>query len=71
MTSPDAPAAPGRPALRPYRGEADHRAMVAVRRACAAHDGVDPGSVVDGVPTAADLARAAAHLDVPTRTRSS
>ncbi|GAA3196209.1 MULTISPECIES: GNAT family N-acetyltransferase [Streptomyces] len=61
-------AAPQRPpgyVFRPYRGRADHGAMAAVRRGCAARDGVDPGSVVEGLPTAIEIAESCAALDDP------
>ncbi|MGK5450114.1 GNAT family N-acetyltransferase [Streptomyces radiopugnans] len=47
-------------AFRPFRGGADgvadSAAVAAVRLGCAVHDGVDPRSVVDGVPTADEVA---------------
>ena len=54
-------------ALRPYRGADDHEAMAAVRRGCAARDGADVRSVVEGVPTAAEIAETSAALDDPFR----
>ncbi|MBT2232256.1 GNAT family N-acetyltransferase [Nonomuraea sp. NEAU-A123] len=51
--------------FRPYRGHADHGAMVAVRLGCAERDGIDPGSVVEGLPTAAKIAESCAKLDDP------
>ncbi|EFL25690.1 GNAT family acetyltransferase [Streptomyces himastatinicus ATCC 53653] len=54
-------------ALRPYRGAEDHEAMAAVRRGCAARDGADARSVVEGVPTAAEIAETSAALDDPSR----
>ncbi|WP_285564007.1 MULTISPECIES: GNAT family N-acetyltransferase [unclassified Streptomyces] len=56
----------GRPAgyvLRPWSGDGDHEAMAAVRRGCAERDGADPHSVVEGVPTAAEIAEASAGLE--------
>ena len=52
--------------FRPHRrGEADHEAMAAVRLGCAERDRMDPGSVVEGIPTAAELARSCRTLDDP------
>lgn len=50
---------------RPYRGHEDHDAMVAVRLGCAERDRIDAGSVVEGLPTAADLAKACAESEDP------
>ena len=46
--------------FRPYDGE--HAAVAAVRARCAARDGADPRSVVEGVPTDADIAEECARL---------
>ncbi|MFJ1755361.1 GNAT family N-acetyltransferase, partial [Kitasatospora sp. NPDC088134] len=51
--------------LRPYRGGEDHDAMAAVRLGCAEQDGVDAHSVVEGLPTAAEIAEASAKLEEP------
>lgn len=51
--------------FRPYRGNEDHGAMAAVRLGCAGRDGIDARSVVEGVPTAAEIAEASAKLDDP------
>ncbi|WP_399082085.1 GNAT family N-acetyltransferase [Streptomyces sp. BBFR2] len=53
--------------FRPYRGDEDHGAMAAVRLGCAERDGVDAHSVVEGVPTAAEIAEASAKLEEPSR----
>ncbi|MFB7510358.1 GNAT family N-acetyltransferase [Streptomyces broussonetiae] len=53
--------------FRPYRGEEDHSAMAAVRLGCAERDGVDAHSVVEGLPTAAEIAEASAALEEPSR----
>ncbi|MFJ4188182.1 GNAT family N-acetyltransferase [Kitasatospora sp. NPDC089509] len=52
--------------FRPYRGDEDHRGMAAVRLGCAGRDGIDARSVVEGVPTVAEVAEASARLDDPT-----
>ncbi|MGW3486182.1 GNAT family N-acetyltransferase [Streptomyces sp. NPDC001054] len=51
--------------FRPYRGDDDHGPMAAVRRGCARRDGVDARSVVEGLPTAAEIAGDCARLDDP------
>ncbi|MEU6923459.1 GNAT family N-acetyltransferase [Streptomyces sp. NPDC046631] len=51
--------------FRPYRGNEDHGAMAAVRLGCAGLDETDARSVVEGVPTAAEIAEASAELDDP------
>ncbi|WP_369147893.1 GNAT family N-acetyltransferase [Streptomyces sp. R44] len=51
--------------LRPYRGEEDHGAMAAVRVGCVERDRVDVRSVVEGLPTAAEIAEASAELEEP------
>lgn len=51
--------------FRPYRGDEDHVAMADVRVGCAERDGVDARSVVEGIPTAAEIAEASADLDDP------
>lgn len=56
-TLPDAASIPGL-AFRGLRLVDDLPGMAAVRAACAAHDGVDPLSVTQSTPTAADLERA-------------
>lgn len=53
--------------FRPYRGDDDHRAMAAVRLGCAERDRVDARSVVEGLPTAAELAEGSARLTEPSR----
>lgn len=53
--------------FRPYRGDADHGPMAAVRLGCAERDGVDARSVVEGLPTAAEIAEACAELDEPSK----
>lgn len=52
-------------ACRPYRGQEDHDAMAAVRLGCAERDRVDAGSVVEGLPTAAEIAESCAELEDP------
>ncbi|MFE4217354.1 GNAT family N-acetyltransferase [Streptomyces sp. NPDC056844] len=54
--------------FRPYResGE-DHDAMAAVRLGCAVRDGTDARSVVEGLPTAHEIAEASAALEEPSR----
>ncbi|MFF7364195.1 GNAT family N-acetyltransferase [Streptomyces sp. NPDC008125] len=54
-------------AFRPYRGAEDHGAMAGVRLGCMARDRVDARSVVDGLPTAAELAASCAELVDPSR----
>ncbi len=51
--------------FRPYRGGEDHGAMAAVRLGCAERDRVDARSVVEGLPTAAEIAEASAELEEP------
>ena len=51
--------------LRPYHGHEDHGAMAAVRLGCAERDRIDARSVVEGLPTAAEIAEASAKLDDP------
>ncbi|MFK0227012.1 GNAT family N-acetyltransferase [Streptomyces sp. NPDC090303] len=51
--------------LRPCQGPADHGAMAAVRLGCAERDRIDGRSVVEGLPTAAEIAEASAELDDP------
>ncbi|SHM46803.1 GNAT family N-acetyltransferase [Streptomyces yunnanensis] len=53
--------------FRPYRGHDDHDAMAAVRLGCAQQDRTDAHSVVEGIPTAAEIAEASAGLDDPSR----
>ncbi|MFJ8859517.1 GNAT family N-acetyltransferase [Streptomyces sp. NPDC102451] len=54
--------------FRPYRdGDEDHNAMAAVRLGCAERDGVDARSVVEGLPTATEIAEASAELEEPSR----
>src|SRR5690349_21045816 len=53
--------------FRPYRGHDDHDAMAAVRLGCARRDRTDARSVVEGIPTAAEIAEASAELDDPSR----
>lgn len=55
--------------FRPYRGDEDHDAMAAVRLGCAERDGVDAHSVVEGLPTAAEIAGASARLEEPSENR--
>ncbi|MFE6769962.1 GNAT family N-acetyltransferase [Streptomyces fimicarius] len=52
-------------AFRPCRGGEDHGAMAAVRLGCAGRDRVDAGSVVEGVPTASEIAASCAASDDP------
>lgn len=54
-------------AFRPYHGHDDHGAMAAVRLGCAERDRIDARSVVEGIPTAAEIGEAAAELDDPSR----
>ncbi|MEU6449397.1 GNAT family N-acetyltransferase [Streptomyces sp. NPDC046979] len=51
--------------FRPYRGRDDHGAMAAVRLGCAQRDRADARSVVEGIPTAAEIAESCAKLDDP------
>ncbi|MER5789886.1 GNAT family N-acetyltransferase [Streptomyces sp. NPDC001980] len=51
--------------FRPYRGHNDHGAMAAVRLGCAQRDRTDARSVVEGLPTAAEIAESCAKLDDP------
>ncbi|MEE1758859.1 GNAT family N-acetyltransferase [Streptomyces sp. SP18BB07] len=53
--------------FRPYRGDEDHDPMAAVRLGCAERDRADPHSVVEGIPTAAEIAEASAKLEEPSR----
>ncbi|WP_217545235.1 GNAT family N-acetyltransferase [Streptomyces sp. GbtcB6] len=53
--------------FRPYRGSEDHAAMAAVRLGCAERDRVDAHSVVEGLPTAAEIAEASAKLEEPSK----
>ncbi|NUP45930.1 MAG: GNAT family N-acetyltransferase [Catenulispora sp.] len=53
--------------FRPYRGSEDHGAMVAVRLGCAERDRVDAHSVVEGLPTAAEIAEASAKVEEPSK----
>ncbi|MEO3789531.1 GNAT family N-acetyltransferase [Nonomuraea sp. B10E15] len=48
--------------FRPCAGGEDHGAMAAVRRGCAAQDRIDARSVVEGLPTAAEIADSCATL---------
>lgn len=52
-------------AFRPYHGHGDHGAMAAVRLGCAQRDRIDARSIVEGIPTAAELAEGSAKLDDP------
>ncbi|MER5618778.1 GNAT family N-acetyltransferase [Streptomyces sp. NPDC002215] len=49
--------------FRPYRGDEDNGPMAAVRLGCAERDRVDARSVVEGLPTAAEIAEASAMLE--------
>ncbi|MGW4161382.1 GNAT family N-acetyltransferase [Streptomyces sp. NPDC004788] len=60
----DLPAGVG---FRPYRGDEDHGPMALVRQGCAERDQVDARSVVEGLPTAAEIAEASAKLEEPSR----
>lgn len=51
--------------FRPYRGHDDHGAMAAVRLGCAQRDRTDARSVVEGIPTTAEIAESCAKLDDP------
>ncbi|MGW0185741.1 GNAT family N-acetyltransferase [Streptomyces sp. NPDC003362] len=53
--------------FRPYRGGEDHVAMAAVRLGCVKRDRVDVRSVVEGLPTAAEIAEASAKLEEPAK----
>ncbi|WP_327281183.1 GNAT family N-acetyltransferase [Streptomyces sp. NBC_01278] len=53
--------------FRPYRGDEDHGPMAAVRLGCAERDRVDARSVVEGLPTAAEVAEASAELEEPSK----
>ncbi len=53
--------------FRPYRGDEDHGAMAAVRLGCVERDRVDVHSVVEGLPTAAEIAEASAKLEEPSK----
>ncbi|BAG19261.1 MULTISPECIES: GNAT family N-acetyltransferase [Streptomyces] len=56
--------------LRPYHGHEDDGAMAAVRLGCAERDRVDARSVVEGLPTAAEIAEASAKLDDPSENQA-
>ncbi|MBX7555628.1 GNAT family N-acetyltransferase [Streptomyces sp. tea 10] len=51
--------------FRSYRGHRDHGAMAAVRLGCAQRDRIDARSVVEGLPTATEVAESCARLDDP------
>jgi mycothiol synthase len=51
--------------LRSYHGHEDHGAMAAVRLGCAERDRIDARSVLEGIPTAAEIAEASAKLEDP------
>jgi mycothiol synthase len=53
--------------FRSYRGNEDHGDMAAVRLGCAELDRVDAHSVVEGLPTAAEIAGASARLEEPSK----
>jgi mycothiol synthase len=53
--------------FRPYRGDEDHGAMAGVRLGCAERDRIDARSVVEGLPTAAEIAEACAKLPEPSK----
>lgn len=53
--------------FRPYHGGEDHDAMAAVRLGCAERDRVDAHSVVEGLPTAAEIAEASTKLEEPSK----
>ncbi|MEU6931876.1 GNAT family N-acetyltransferase [Streptomyces sp. NPDC046374] len=53
--------------FRPYRGVEDHGPMAAVRLGCVERDGVDAHSVVEGLPTAAEIAETSGKLDEPSK----
>ncbi|MFF3035837.1 GNAT family N-acetyltransferase [Streptomyces rubiginosohelvolus] len=56
--------------LRPYHGREDHGAMAAVRLGCAERDRIDARSVVEGLPTAAEIAEASAKLADPSENQA-
>ncbi|MEU9201257.1 GNAT family N-acetyltransferase [Streptomyces sp. NPDC048332] len=56
--------------LRPYHGHEDHGAMAAVRFGCPERDRIDARSVVEGLPTAAEIAEASAKLDDPSENQA-
>ncbi|MCZ0984623.1 GNAT family N-acetyltransferase [Streptomyces diastatochromogenes] len=56
--------------FRPYRGHDDHAAMAAVRLGCAQRDRADARSVVEGIPTAAEIAEACAKLGDPSENQA-
>lgn len=56
--------------FRPYRGDEDHGAMAAVRQGCAKRDRIDARSVVEGLPTASEIAEACAELDGPSENQA-
>ncbi|MFF5536596.1 GNAT family N-acetyltransferase [Streptomyces cinerochromogenes] len=58
---------PGGFGFRPYRGDEDHGPMVAVRLGCAERDRVDARSVVEGLPTTAEIAEASAKSEEPSK----
>jgi mycothiol synthase len=51
--------------FRPYHGNEDHGAMAGVRLGCAERDRIDAHSVVEGLPTTAEIAEACAKLPEP------
>ncbi|MFI0817935.1 GNAT family N-acetyltransferase [Streptomyces sp. NPDC021098] len=51
--------------FRPYHGHHDHGGMAAVRLGCAQRDRIDARSIVEGIPTAAEIAESCAKLDSP------
>ncbi|MET8081320.1 GNAT family N-acetyltransferase [Streptomyces sp. NPDC005303] len=51
--------------FQPYRGHEDHHAMAAVRLSCLERDRIDAHSVVEGLPTAAEIAESSAQLVDP------
>ncbi|MEO3752500.1 GNAT family N-acetyltransferase [Streptomyces sp. B6B3] len=53
--------------LRPYAGDADHEPVLGVRLACRGADGIDHRSVVEPLPTAREVADAAAAPEDPHR----
>lgn len=53
--------------FRPYRGDEDHGPMAVVRLGCAERDRIDAHSVVEGLPTAAEIAEASAKLEEPSK----
>ncbi|GAA4326652.1 GNAT family N-acetyltransferase [Actinomadura luteofluorescens] len=56
--------------LRPYHGHEDHGAMAAVRLGCAERDRIEARSVVEGLPTAAEIAEASAKLEDPSENQA-